>query len=166
MKGGIEDFVVRQGTSDDIESCVQLGMAHIGGDRGIWLARFGRDLSEARRYLVVAEAEAGVLGYGRVAYCVPPEDGPANTAPEGYYLGGVLVRPDARRLGVGRALTVARVAWVRKRASEVWYFTNARNTASLRMHADLGFEEVTRDFSFPNVTFDGGVGVLCRAHFQ
>lgn len=166
MEGGIDGFVVRQATADDLESCVQLGMTHVGGERGTWLTRFGRDLEEPRRLLVVAEAEPGLLGYGRVAYCVPPEDGPANVAPEGYYLSGVLVRPDARRLGVGRALTEARVAWVRRRAAEIWYFTNARNGASLQMHAELGFEEITRDFTFPDVTFDGGEGVLCKASFS
>jgi len=43
---------------------------------------------------------------------------------------------------------------------EIWYFTNA---ASLLLHYRLGFREVTRDFTYPGVTFTGGVGVLCRA---
>jgi hypothetical protein len=34
------------------------------------------------------------------------------------------------------------------------------------LHARLGFVEVSRDFAFPGVRFDGGVGVLCRAARQ
>jgi hypothetical protein len=49
------------------------------------------------------------------------------------------------------------------RAPEAWYVTNARNHRSLRLHERLGFREVTRDFVFPGVTFEGGVGVLSRA---
>ena len=83
-------------------------------------------------------------------------------APCGYYLVGVIVAPPARRRGVGRALTEARLAWIGGRAREAWYFANAQNDASLELHRQLGFEEVTRSFWFPEVTFDGGEGVLCR----
>ena len=55
------------------------------------------------------------------------------------------------------------MGWAAERAEEMWYFTNAGNRASLRLHEALGFAEVTRDFVFPGVTFTGGVGVLCRA---
>jgi hypothetical protein len=41
------------------------------------------------------------------------------------------------------------MAWVFERAEEVWFFANARNRASLELHARLGFVEVTRDFAFP-----------------
>jgi hypothetical protein len=55
------------------------------------------------------------------------------------------------------------MGWAAERAEEMWYFTNAGNRASLRLHEALGFAEVSRDFMFPGVTFKGGVGVLCRA---
>jgi hypothetical protein len=58
------------------------------------------------------------------------------------------------------------MAWAFERAGEVWFFANACNRASLDLHARLGFVEVTRDFVFPGVCFDGGVGVLCRAARQ
>ena len=78
-------------------------------------------------------------------------------------MGGLLVAPQLRRRGIAEALTRARMAWTFERAPEVWYFTNARNLASIALHAKLGFGEVTRTFSYPNVSFDGGVGVLGRA---
>ncbi|MBM9510091.1 GNAT family N-acetyltransferase [Streptomyces sp. KK5PA1] len=88
---------------------------------------------------------------------------PPDAAPDGFYLSGLVVAPGHRHQGVGTALVRARLAWVARRAPYAWYFANARNVASLRLHAELGFVEVTRDFSYPGVEFSGGVGVLCRA---
>jgi ribosomal protein S18 acetylase RimI-like enzyme len=93
----------------------------------------------------------------------PPPDPPANIAPAGYYLAGLLVAPAYRRRGIGERLTRARMAWVALRGTETWFFANAANRASLLLHQGLGFREVTRDFTYPGVTFTGGVGVLCRA---
>ena len=39
---------------------------------------------------------------------------------------------------------------------------NARNTASIELHERFGFEEITRRFSFPGLTFKGGEGILFR----
>jgi len=47
-------------------------------------------------------------------------------------------------------------SWIAERAPEAWYFTNARNEASQAMHRRLGFVEVTRAFTFPDWSFDGG----------
>jgi GNAT superfamily N-acetyltransferase len=88
---------------------------------------------------------------------------PHRVPPAGLYLVGLVVAADRRRLGVGRAITVASTAWALEREPEVWYFANARNRASLDLHTELGYEEVTRDFEVPGLTFAGGVGVLCRA---
>jgi hypothetical protein len=52
--------------------------------------------------------------------------------------------------------------WTPARPDAAWYFANARNRASLDLHARLGFEEVTRAFDLAGVTFEGGEGVLCR----
>jgi len=134
-----------------------------GEDSDVARRRFERDVALPERRLLVAIVGDQIAGYGRTGYFTPPVDAPANVAPEGYYLGGLLVGAQWRRRGLGGELTVARVAWVFEHAPEVWYFTNARNRASLELHFKAGFAEVTRDFVFPGVSFDGGVGVLCRA---
>jgi len=87
-------------------------------------------------------------------------DAPADTAPGGYYLTGVYVRYGERRRGVGAALIRSRLEWIGTRATEAWFFTNARNTVSIELHRRLGFEEVTRTFSFPGLAFEGGEGIL------
>lgn len=84
-------------------------------------------------------------------------------APTGHYLGGVTVRPDCRRKGIGTALTQARLDWIWRRASEAWYVVNASNLASIGLHRRWGFAEVARAPGFHTTTFDGGVGILMRA---
>jgi GNAT superfamily N-acetyltransferase len=76
---------------------------------------------------------------------------------------GLLVDERWRRSGLGERLTAARLAWVWEHAQACWFFANARNRASLDLHAKLGFHEVTRAFTFPGVTFDGGEGFLGQA---
>jgi ribosomal protein S18 acetylase RimI-like enzyme len=111
--------------------------------------------------LLVAEVAEKVVGYGRVTRH-PGSEG----CPPGWYLAGLVVSPAFRRQGVGRQLTTRRVEWVAERAPEVFYFANERNGATIHLHADLGFREVTRDFTFPGVTFQGGRGILFRADLQ
>jgi ribosomal protein S18 acetylase RimI-like enzyme len=116
---------------------------------------------DRRRFCAVAVVDAEVVAYGRASW---RDHGPeARSAPTGWYLTGVVVSPPFRRRGIGLALTRYRLHHLRTLgADEVRYFTNARNRASMAMHAGLGFEEVTRDFVVPDVSYDGGVGVLFR----
>ncbi|HLW95179.1 MAG TPA: GNAT family N-acetyltransferase [Solirubrobacteraceae bacterium] len=124
---------------------------------------FETDLRGSDRLVLLARADGELAGYGRCAHFEPGTDAAPDVAPEGYYLGGVLVASRWRRRGIAEALTRARMVWAFARAPEVWYFANARNAASLALHAKLGFVEVTRSFSYPGVSFDGGIGVLGRA---
>jgi ribosomal protein S18 acetylase RimI-like enzyme len=156
-------ITVREAQEEDVGACAVLAAAERADDPGLARARFQADLGMPERHLFVASVEGCFAGFGRTTHFIAPSGAPSNVAPEGYYVVGLLVDPGWRRRGVGLALTRARMAWAFERAGEVWFFANARNRASLDLHARLGFVEVTRDFAFPGVTFDGGVGVLCRA---
>jgi ribosomal protein S18 acetylase RimI-like enzyme len=146
----------------DVDALVALAAAD-GRDAAFMRRAFETDLRGSDRLLLLATANGELVGYGRCAHFEPGADAPPDVAPQGYYLGGVLVGSRWRRRGIAEALTRARMAWAFARAPEVWYFANARNAASLALHAKLGFVEVTRSFSYPGVSFDGGVGVLGRA---
>lgn len=150
---------------DDLAVLAQLAEAHSGVTGG-WGERLRADLSGVGRALFVARVEQAVAGYGRVRWFSPPPGSAADTAPAGWYLAGLLVAPDRRGWGAGAALTRARVGWVAERADEVWCYANARNAVSLALHAAIGFEEVTRDFSVPGVSFEGGVGMLGRLRLR
>ncbi|MGO9959560.1 MAG: N-acetyltransferase family protein [Solirubrobacteraceae bacterium] len=153
---------VREADRDDVEGLIARAAVH-GQDPTFMRRAFGVDLSRGDRLLLLASADGELAGYGRCARFEHGPDAPPDVAPEGYYMGGLLVASRWRRRGIAEALTRARMAWAFEHAPEVWYFTNARNTASLALHAKLGFVEVTRSFSYPTVSFDGGVGVLGRA---
>jgi len=158
---------VRAARSSDLEVCVELALIATGEPTtraDAWRAGLTADIDEPDRLLLVAEIGTEVVGYGRVRTFEPGPDAPLETAPAGFYLVGPFVRGDRRRLGGGLGLTSARMRWIAERADEAWFFSNARNAASIALHRRLGFEEVTRRFSFPCVTFAGGDGILFRAH--
>jgi predicted N-acetyltransferase YhbS len=129
-----------------------------------WLKRYTIRLSGQSDgdLMVVAAAGEEVVGCGRVFNFHPPLDALANHAPEGWYLGDLLVRPGWRRASVGARLTRLRLDWIGERASEAYYFASSLNRATIALHARFGFIELTRDFWFPGVTFTGE-GVLFRA---
>jgi ribosomal protein S18 acetylase RimI-like enzyme len=156
---------VREGALADVAGCLDLVESVLKLDREPWERSLTASVTDPERMLHVADDGGRIAGYSRATHWVRPEDAPANAAPSGWYLMGLVVAPGYRRRGVGRALTDSRLASIAELASEVWYFANARNQASLDLHARLGFAEVTRDFWFPDLTFDGGVGVLARARF-
>jgi ribosomal protein S18 acetylase RimI-like enzyme len=157
-------LVIRPARRTDLAVLAEITAEREGEDAGRWRAFFGRIHGErrtSRRGLVlVATSSRRILGYGKLSYFAPPPNAPANAAPEGWYLSGVVVRPEQRRRGVGAALTRRRLEWIRRRAKEAYYFANARNAVSIALHRRFGFVELTRDFWFPKTTFEGGIGIL------
>jgi len=158
---------VRDARVGDVVSCTSLALiASPGSDASIWHASFVEDIESPDRLLVVAERAGDVVAYGRVLRFEPEPDSPIDIAPAGYYLMGLVVHSDHRREGMGAALTQARIDWISRRATEVWYFANAHNAASIALHEAFGFEEVTRSFFYPRVDFDRGEGILFRLTFS
>lgn len=124
------------------------------------LERMLEEMRAGRAQLFVADLAGRVVGFGKVAQFAPPAGSPANTSPEGWYLAGLIVRPEHRRRGVGYALTVARLAWIAERSRKAYYFANESNRVSVDLHAATGFVERSRDFHHPGVRFTGGGGIL------
>jgi RimJ/RimL family protein N-acetyltransferase len=153
---------LREAEEHDVGALVGFAADH-GKDPAFMRRAFETAISREDRFVVVASAAGELVGHGRCAHFDRSPDAPPEVAPGGYYMGGLLVASRLRRRGIAAALTRARMDWAFERAPEVWYFANARNLASIALHAKLGFVEVTRSFSYPNVSFDGGVGVLGRA---
>lgn len=155
---------VRPAERDDIARLAPIAAERegtSGQEAAASLARFFDETAGGSALLLVAETAGSAIGFAKAAYFTPPPGSPANTAPEGWYLGGVVVSPAARRRGVGAALTAERLEWLAARdVPRVYYFANARNETSIDLHAAFGFAEVTRNFTHPHARFEGGVGVL------
>lgn len=129
-------------TQADIASAVALAVRALRvkpGDRG---QQFASDITDELRQMFVAKANGQVVGYGRVIELTTDEAGPGT--PAGYYLGGVLVDPAWRGLGIATTLTRARLRWALARTDTVFYVASADNAASLHLHGALGFQEIKR----------------------
>jgi len=157
----LEDVVVRPATDADLPACATLLALRDGDPLGVWLDRLRFHLT-AGEQLFVADLNGVVVGYARLSWQSPVSNGGRNL-PDGHYLSGMIVDPRYRRRGIGRALTRARIAWTRARDERAYFVVNATNSASMDLHREAGFRELTRDFDFPGITFTGGDGVLFGA---
>jgi GNAT superfamily N-acetyltransferase len=156
-------IVVAAMSTDDVVPVAALIAARDGGTVDAIEQKLQNEIEpHTRRAIFVARADAGArpVAFGRVVWIdVPPDL--ERGAPSGWYLMGLIVDPTVRRRGVGRALVEARLRWLDGRAREVHYVANAENRASIALHAAFGFEEYSRDFVLPGVTFERN-GILCR----
>ena len=147
---------VRRATVADIPQMVALAADHVPGE----VDKLVEDLTTR---LTASDTCAGfvvvddddIVGWGIVRH-VEPTVVDAAHAPPGWYLMGVIIRGDRHRRGYGAALTRARLDWLGSRADHVYYFTDADNQASRRLHASFGFQRVRDGLTHRTLTFDGG----------
>ena len=111
-------------------------------------------------HLLVAEKSREVVGFARARFLQVAEDAEPDSAPEGYYLSGVVVAPAQRRMGIAKLLTERRIEWVAKRASKVFLVVNAANQASLALQTQMGFRELSRELRYPGLTTAPGMTVV------
>jgi ribosomal protein S18 acetylase RimI-like enzyme len=166
----IEDLLIRPALPTDATELGRIEAAREGGDAAQYASRLERailSLGTASEGLILAAQHSGKLvGTAKVRHFVPSNDAPRNVAPAGWYLSGVIVVPEYRRRGIGRHLTEARLDWIAQRDQWAYYFSNAQNRVSIELHQQFGFVELTRDFTYPGVMFEGGIGVLFRAELS
>ncbi len=93
------------------------------------------------------DADDTLCGYAKAYWVCPTSQ--SSKAPDsrgvrsGFHLMGLEVAPEHRRMGVGTALTRARLDWCAQQgAPEVFFVVRPDNTGSLALHAALGFEIV------------------------
>jgi aminoglycoside 6'-N-acetyltransferase I len=146
---------IRRALPGDAEQLIEVAVAARGTSRSD--PRIA--IEDPDRLVVVAELDDTVVGWAKTHH-YRRADG---AAAAGHYLGGVNVLPDFQRRGIGSALVRARLGWIFGRSTEAWYFTNARNSASIALHAGFGFTEVGRANALHGTTFEGGVGILFRS---
>jgi ribosomal protein S18 acetylase RimI-like enzyme len=164
----LEPVSIRAAVMDDVPVLARIASDRHGDDPERHRAKFERILREevdaGDGLLLVAIFHGEIVGYGGTSRF---RDGESivlasleSLAPEGWYLSGVIVRPEWRRKGVADTLTAKRLEWIAQRASHAYYFANTRNRVSIDLHHRFGFVEISRDFVFPGVSFTGGEGIL------
>jgi len=144
-------------TAADVASAVGLAVRVLRVKRGDRGEQFTSDVTDDLRQMFVAKASGQVVGYGRVLELAAGEAGQGT--PAGFYLSGVLVDPAWRGRGIATELTRARLRWAFARTRTVFYVTGADNSASLHLHAALGFRETKR---FPSERSGAGEQVLSQ----
>ena len=166
----LEDLLVRPAVVSDVAELGAIEAAREGGEPAESALRRQKCIASwsatSQGIVLVAEHQDRLVGFAKVRHFTPSDDAPARVAPPGWYLAGVIVVPECRRQGVGQNLTRARLDWIAKRDRWAYYFANVRNRVSIEFHHHFGFVELTRDFTYPGVTFEGGVGVLFRADLE
>jgi ribosomal protein S18 acetylase RimI-like enzyme len=155
---------IREAEAKDLAALASICAERQGTTQDTQLRSLERQLSQqqgtGQLKILVADLRGEIVGFGKCDFFMPPDNAPANVAPKGWYLMGVIVSPIFRRRRIAYQLTQARLKWLARQASKAYYFANSLNQASIELHRKFGFVEVTRDFLFPNTTFTGGVGVL------
>ena len=161
-RGSLVPIQTRSTNLDDIGYIADIHTARHGTppDKGReWAERvIRRSIDESENWLfLIAEHDGTRIGFARAGHFVPPDGAPGNCCPTAWYLLGVVIREKSRRQGADR------LAWIAARADEAWFFLDTDNEASLALHAEFGFEEITRDFWFPGSNFDRAGGILLHA---
>ena len=163
---------VRLAALDDVGAIASILVTSSGEDEHAHLAGASREIAEQNgvkpmRMVFVAEEEGKVVGFGRVGYLSPPETAPDNCIPDGWYLNGLIVKPDQRNRGIAALLTESRLDALADRTMIVRYFANSLNRVSMELHRKLGFLEVSRGIWVPKGKFSGdGIGILYELRFD
>lgn len=163
---------VRDATAEEYPAVAALTVAaysefadQLGDERwGHYRDDLGDVARRAQRGSIVI-AEAGGRLVGAVSYYPPVRERTGEESawvwwPPGYgYVRALAVHPDARRLGVGRALTLACIERTRAAGGDgVALNSVAMMTAAQRMYQGLGFRRVLGNEEDPTV--DDGWGLL------
>jgi GNAT superfamily N-acetyltransferase len=159
----LRKMTIREANLRDCNKLARLQLARAPDNYDKVLAKFKNEisgLSHLNKLLMIAEMEQVIIGYARASYFIPSDYQDSRNCPEGWYLAGVLIDQAYRRLGVASAFTSYRLDWIAERADKAYYFANAQNRVSIELHQKFGFEELTRDFVYPKVEFEGGDGIL------
>jgi len=163
-----ERFTISPAAISDIPELALIKSSREGTDLNACAMGFAEEISRNghSHLLLTASIGSKTTAFGRAGFFQRPENFSQNTAPEGWYLLGVIVSPDFRRCGIAFELTRFRLLWIANQSKTAYYFASATNRATIDLHDHFGFSELTRDFTYPGVTFTGGTGILFRAELN
>jgi ribosomal protein S18 acetylase RimI-like enzyme len=159
----------RMAEANDAEQIARLTAMREGTPENfaVYLERISKELSMSpSSWILVAEIEKTIVGFGRAAYFDTKTIKPRFPSPSGWYLMGVIVKPEFRRKRIADALTKLRIARISKIAQEVYFVVNAGNRVSIELHEQLGFIRINEAEGFLNISFEGNKGYLFKKEIQ
>lgn len=163
------ELCLRQAHAGDLKALAKLYAEYEGVEAQLARMRLDLVLQRARLtgrdLIVVALSQGQLVGYAKCSLLNRDRLLCHTPAPEGWYLTGVLVSPEARRCGVGSALVAHRLAWLSRMTDRVYYVASEDNLTSIALHQTFGFRERTRPFAMPGARFEADDGILFEAHF-
>ena len=68
---------------------------------------------------------------------------------KGWYLTGVTIHPNWRRMGIAGLLVQTRMDWLKDKTNEVYYWSNKKNRVSEALHKKFGFKEIKSSIYTP-----------------
>ena len=153
--------MIRTALPSDVAELAGIEAAREGGEPAAHAAKLEKLLASSaagKARVLAAQHGPRLVGIAKITRFTPPPDSPPNMAPAGWYLSGVIVAEDYRRRGIGRRLTQARLNWIAERDRAAYYFSNARNRASIDLHRAFGFVELTARLHVPRRIVRGRSG--------
>ena len=158
---------IREATANDAEAIAQIEAEREGDHARDRVSKVREHIERASYPVWVAEVDGVVAGFARIAWVDGASQaarGPARGVVTGYYLMGIIIAAAFRRRGLGRALTRVRLGWiVEQGATAAYYLATPQNVASIALHREFGFEELTRDIVYPGIPQRGPERALYRA---
>ncbi len=139
----------------DLPDMANLIVDREGGEHQETIKGLHRYLSGELAHLFVAKVGDEVVGFGKSR-----KFSGKDVQYEGWYLSGVMVKPEYRGLGIGNALTEKRIMALKAITRKIYYFVNSNNRVSIELHDKFGFRLLVEPFEFPDVVFKSGHGCL------
>jgi aminoglycoside 6'-N-acetyltransferase I len=156
VASGGADVAIRIATPADLDAVLDVQRRADRSRSDAFRDHTAEAIEDPSLLFIIATVDGEPVGWAMTSHFAA-EDG---DAPAGHYLMGITVVPEVRRRGIATRLVRTRLDWIHRRADAAYFFTNARNAASIELHRRLGFRELVRGARFRGVPFDGGVGIL------
>lgn len=161
------DIVIRTANLKDCAAIAEIVADREGTDENydriyaLWKNRVeGISQSDNQVFIAVLvnkqDKSQKIVGFSNVEYVdlkgkTDEETGEFFTAPSGWYLLGLTVHSDYRRLGIATLLTNVRIEWAKNHQAEsIRYYTNPYNLTSMAFHAELGFQPMAKELTYPD----------------
>ena len=137
----LDGVIYRLASEKDADAIAKITFDREGGSRNksfeYYLERTKNELKGIELAtdfnLIVAEYEGDIIGFGRSIYYDLEKIQVPYSAPSGWYLMGVVVRPEFRRYGIGHRIVKERVIHISENFNEIYFIVDVQNKVSIRV---------------------------------